>query len=321
VKPVANVQLTPMTEQAKLLRDTLECCNAACNAISQRGFEAGAPRQYALQKLVYHQLREEFGLRAQAAIGRIACTTQKANGGLVRFRMHAAQPYDDRIFLIVADDAVSIWTLAGRRKVPFARSERPRPDKVGIEDVLGVDFGVVNIAYDSERRPYSGADVVRARPKFSLRGAGLQRCGSKAAKRRVKKLRAKESRLRKRHCLCKEIVATAERSSLAIAIEDLPHVRKRVKARTAQRHRLHGWSFAQLRQFVTYKAAPRGMPVVAIAPDNARRACPQCGSILKANRKTQQIISCIDCGHSAAADFVGARNIRAFGDALVTKAP
>jgi predicted RNA-binding Zn-ribbon protein involved in translation (DUF1610 family) len=66
-------------------------------------------------------------------------------------------------------------------------------------------------------------------------------------------------------------------------------------------------------QFVTYKAALRGMPVVAIDPHNTRRACPECGSIHKANRKTQQTFSCTDCGYTTAADFGGARNIQAFG--------
>jgi putative transposase len=210
---------------------------------------------------------------------------------------------------------VSIPTLAGRMKLPFVCSERPRPARVGIEDVLGVDFGVVNIGYDSAGRPCSGADVERARRKFSLRRAGLQRGGSKAAKRPVKQLSAKESRLRKHtnHCLCKETVATAKRSSLAIAIEDLTHIRKHVNPTRAQRNRLHGWSFAQLRRFVTYKAAPRGIPVVAIAPYDTRRACPRCGSIHKASRKSQQTFSSTDCGDTAAADFGGARNIRAFG--------
>jgi hypothetical protein len=104
-------------------------------------------------------------------------------------RKHAAQPYDDRIFRFVAVDTV-IWTLAGRMKIPFVCGERQRAllafrkgevdlmlvrgkwylgvvcdvadaEKVGIVDVLGVDFGVVNLAYDSDGRPYSGAEVER----------------------------------------------------------------------------------------------------------------------------------------------------------------
>jgi hypothetical protein len=34
---VANIQLTPTKDEAKLLRQTLEACNAACNAASQPG--------------------------------------------------------------------------------------------------------------------------------------------------------------------------------------------------------------------------------------------------------------------------------------------
>jgi putative transposase len=50
----------------------------------------------------------------------------------------------------------------------------PDPEKFGVEDVFGIDFGVVNLAYDSDGRPYSGADVEPVRQKFSLRRAALQ---------------------------------------------------------------------------------------------------------------------------------------------------
>jgi putative transposase len=314
---VANVRLTPTTAQAKPLCNTLECRNPGCKPISQRGFDAGAPRQYALQKLVYHQLRQEFG--AQAAIRCAADTPQKANGGLVRYRKYAAQPDDNRIFRLAADD--SITTLAGRMKVPFVCGERAhallayRKGDIDLMLVRGKwSVAIVCDVPDPEkRRPYSGTDVERIRQKFSFRRGGLQ-CGGKAAKPRLKKLSGTEWRFRKpTHCLSKEIVATAERSRLAIAIEDLTHIRKRVEARRAQRNRLHGLSFAQLRRFVTYEAALRGLPVVAIDPHNTRRACPEYGSIHKANRKTQQTFSCTDCGHTAAADFGGARIIQAFG--------
>jgi IS605 OrfB family transposase len=353
MKLVANIQLKPTTTQAKSLRDTLERCNAACNAISQRGFEAGKTRKYDLQNLLYRDIRDEFGLTAQAVIRCLAkvgdvYATQKANGreGVARFRKHAAQPYDDRIFRFVADDRVSIWTLEGRAKIPFVCGDRqrallayrkgevdlmlvrgkwylavvcdvPEPEAIGIEDVLGVDFGVVNLAFDSEGRSYSGADVERVRQKFSRRRAGLQKRGTKAAKRRLKKLSGKEARFRKHtnHVISKEIVANAERSRSAIVIEDLTHIRKRVKATKAQRNRLQGWSFAQLRQFVSYKAKLAGIPVFTIDPRNTSRTCPECGVIDKANRKTQDKFSCVHCGHEAVADFAAARNIRMAGAA------
>ena len=45
----------------------------------------------------------------------------------ISFRRHAAQPYDDRIFrFLPGADQVSIWTLAGRLKVPFVCGDRQR---------------------------------------------------------------------------------------------------------------------------------------------------------------------------------------------------
>jgi hypothetical protein len=57
----------------------------------------------------------------------------------------------------------------------------------------------------------------------------LQKRRTKGAKRRLKKLSGKEARFRKHanHCISKEIVASAERLSAAIALEDLMHIRKR----------------------------------------------------------------------------------------------
>jgi putative transposase len=107
---MANIQLTPTKDEAKLLRQTLEAYNAACNAASQLGFEKLGPkkiRQFNLQKVVYQRLRDDFRLTAQAAVRSIAKVadaykTAKVNGHKleepVRFRKQAAQPYDDRIF-------------------------------------------------------------------------------------------------------------------------------------------------------------------------------------------------------------------------------
>ena len=255
------------------------------------------------------------------------------------------KPYDDRIFRFVSGEMVSIWTVAGRQKIPFVCGERqrkllddrqgevdlmlirgkclacvcdvPDPAQIDVEGILGVDFGIVNLAFDTEGRAYSGADVERIRQRFANRRKGLQRCATKAAKRRLKKLSGREARFRKHvnHCISKEIAANAERSRFAIAVEDLTHIRKRIQARKAQRSRLHGWSFAQLRSFVSYKARLAGIPVIAVDPRNTSRCCPECGVIDKANRKTQSTFSCISCGYTDRADFVAARNIRVAGAA------
>jgi putative transposase len=369
MKLVANIQLTPTKADAQVLRQTLETCNKACTEASRAGFEKFGMkvRQFNLQKVVYGRMRDEFGLTAQAAIrsiAKVADAYATARGNKekleepVRFRKHAAQPFDDRIFRFLPDGKqVSIWTLEGRKVIPFVCGERqkallvhrkgevdlmlvrgkwylavvcdiPDPEAIEFDDVLGVDFGIVNLAYDSDGRAYTGEAVEAARLKYNRRRRCLQKCGSKAAKRRLKKLSGKEARFKKHtnHCISKELVANAERSQRALAIEDLTGIRSRTKVRKAQRNRHAGWSFAQLGDFATYKACRFGVPLVRVPAPYTSLGCPECGFICKGNRPTQGQFSCKACGYEAPADFVGARNLRmrglqALGANLVSRAP
>jgi hypothetical protein len=59
MKLVANIQLTPTKDEAKLLRQPLEACNAAAMRHLSLGFEKFGPekvRQFNLQKVVYQRL-------------------------------------------------------------------------------------------------------------------------------------------------------------------------------------------------------------------------------------------------------------------------
>ena len=76
------------------------------------------------------------------------------------------------------------------------------------------------------------------------------------------------------HVIAKVLVSTAERTGRGIALENLTHIRSRVSARRGQRARLHNWSFGQLRAFVAYKAAMRGVPSwPSIRATQASAAC------------------------------------------------
>lgn len=352
MKLVANIKLKPTPEQESLLRQTLERCNQACNYLSAKAFETGKFRQFDLHKAAYADAREMFGLTAQAAvrcIAKVADAYKAGKDGQRRFRRFAAQPYDDRIVRFLSDDRVSIWTLTGREKIPFVCGERqrallafrkgevdlmfvkgkwylacvcdvPDPEEIGIEGVLGVDFGIVNLAFDSDGNSHTGADIEKVRSKLARRKAGLQRRGTKAAKRRLKALAGKEARFRKHtnHCISKVLVTEAERSRRAIAIEELTHIRRRVKARRPQRARLHSWSFAQLRAFIEYKARLAGLPVVKVDPRYTSKGCRMCGTIDDRNRPNQATFSCVECGHSEPADLHAARNIALRARATVT---
>ena len=348
MKLVAAVKMLPTKAQAVCLTATLALCNQAATWLAQTGFDAGVFRQYDLHKMSYSNLRTQFGLTAQAAVRTIAKVADafKVNKDVAPvFRPDAAQPYDDRIIRFVKDgSAVSLWTIEGRLVIPIIMGEHqkrlmafrkgevdlcivrgkwilaatcdiPETNEFQAEDWLGVDMGIVSLAVDSDGTVYTGAEVDRTRCYHQNRRRGLQKCGTKAAKRRLRKLSGKQARFQKHtnHCIAKAIVLDAERTSRGIALEALKGIRQRVTARGNQRARLGNWGFAQLGAFVSYKAKRAGVPVVFIDPRNTSRQCHECGCIDKKNRTNQAKFSCVSCGHQSPADLNAARNIRAKG--------
>jgi putative transposase len=345
MKLVSALKMTPTAEQAACLKATLERCNAACSWLAERGFVNQTFRQYDLHKLGYAGIRERFGLTAQAAVRSISKVADafKVNRNVAPvFRADAAQPYDDRIIRFVKDgSAVSLWTTEGRMVVPIVMGEHqkhlmafrkgevdlcfvrgkwmlaatcdvPETDEFNAEDWLGVDLGIVQLAVDSDGKSYSGADVERVRRRQQKRRSGLQKRGTKGAKRRLRKLSGRQARFQKHtnHCIAKAVVMDAERTSRGVALEALKGIRQRVTARSNQRARLGNWGFAQLGAFVSYKAKRSGVPVVFVDPRYTSRQCAACGCIDKNNRTNQATFRCVSCGHTANADSNAAINIR-----------
>lgn len=347
MKLVANVKLLPDAAQATLLRTTLERCNEACNWASARAWESKTFGQYALQKVCYVELRERFRLSAQAAVRCIAkvADAYKADRKCQRtFRRHAAQPFDDRIFRFAGSNAVSIWLLEGRSRIACVTGDHQRrllahrkgevdllyvrgkwyvscvcdfddPALLTPEGMLGVDMGIVNLATDSMGERHDGSQVEAKRARYAKRRATLQRIGTRAAKRRLKKLSGRQRRYQQivNHTISKAIVSKAERYSLAIALEDLTHIRARVKASKEQRKRLHSWAFGHLRACIEYKARRAGVAVFAIDPAYTSQTCPACGVIDRKNRPSQSVFRCVGCGHAQHADDVAAGNIASRG--------
>ena len=111
------------------------------------------------------------------------------------------------------------------------------------------------------------------------------------------------------HVISKQIVAKAIDTKRAIALEDLTHIRTRIRSRQPQRAALSSWSFAQLGAFLTYKARLAGVPVISVDPRNTSRTCPACGHVDKANRKSQADFLCIQCRCAGNADHFAAVEI------------
>ena len=344
MKLVANLKLTPTDAQHEALHDTLVVSNRACTWLAGQAWDTQTFGQFALHKLTYERCREQFGLAAQMTvrcIAKVADAYKLDRKARRRFKRYAAQPYDDRIFRLCSDTHLSIWTVHGRLTIPYQCGTRQRallayrkgevdlmyvkgvfylavvcdvldPEEMGIERVLGVDLGITNLAVDSDGTVYTGEAVDRKRQRYQQRREGLQRHGTRSARRRLRLLKGKQARFQSNtnHAIAKRLVETAQRSAAGIALEDLTGIRQRVKARRQQRPRHTNWGFFQLRQYVTYKAALAGVPVILVDPRHTSQECNHCGHIAKANRPSQNRFSCKHCGYTTVADFNAARNIK-----------
>jgi putative transposase len=343
LKLTAQVKLLPAPDQHAALLHTLQQANAACNYISEAAWAEQAFGRVPVHQLTYYDVRATFNLTAQMAvrcIGKVVDAYKLDRQTKRTFRSDGATPYDDRILSWRVDQReVSIWTTAGRQAIPFAAGVRAlellkgqrgesdlclvdgefylfatceveTPEPQDVDEYLGVDLGVTNVAVDSDGVAYAPpqAHVNTVRHRHRRIRAKLQKKGTKSARRLLKKRRCKESRFAKdvNHCISKRIVAKAQDSERGIALEELGGIRDRVTARRHQRATLHSWSFHDLRSKIAYKAALAGVPVVAVDPRNTSRTCPSCGCVDTRNRPSQAKFLCVACGFAGLADHIAA---------------
>jgi putative transposase len=351
---IAQLKLLPTADQHAALLRTLEQANAICNDISAAAWSAQTFKQFDIHRLCYETIKATSGLSAQVVVRQIAkvADAYKIDRKVQRaFAPHGAISYDDRILSWnMHAPSVSIWTVAGRQSIPFVCGQRqwellqarrgetdlvyvngqfyllatcdveePTPDDIA--GALGVDLGIVNIATDSDGNPYSGAVVERTRQRYQRRRSALQAVGTKNAKRQLKKLAGRQARFQKdtNHTIAKRLVAKAKCTKRVIALEELTHIRQRVKASGKQQRARHSnWSFGQLRQHISYKAALAGVIVMAVDPCYTSQACNVCGTVDKRNRPDQAHFCCVSCHYTAPADYNAACNIR---DRALVNAP
>ena len=344
MKLIINIKLKPLESQHAALLETLKEANKACDWISKEAFENKIFKQFNLHKLVYRAVRDTFNLSAQMVVRQISkvADSYKIDTKIQRvFNPLGSIAYDDRIISFKKSDIVSIWTTKGRFNIPFVMGEHQRKffqhrkGEVGLvyrkgvfylnavcdvpeekefepKDVLGVDFGIVEIASDSDGEQFSGKQIEKVRQTFAHRRRNLQRKQTKSAKRKLKQLSGKQSRFQKNenHVISKRLVEKAKHTERAISLEDLKEIRRRIRVRKAQRHRLNNWAFADLRSKIEYKAKLNGVRVIAVNPKNTSRECNSCHFVSKSNRKSQSEFVCQQCGFAGNADSNASRNIR-----------
>lgn len=336
-----QIKLLPTATQAQSLRKTIERANAACNEISTRCFSKKIFGQFKIHHEVYYATRSAFGLSAQMAIRCIAkvADSYKADKKIIRvFNKHGAISYDNRI-LKYKEGSIKIWTVEGNIDIPFTCHHKENikfikgetklvlkkgkfylyqcvdiaePSINNVNDFIGCDFGQTDICTLSDGTNYNSEQLKKVRKKYSKVRASVQSKGTKGAKKLLKRLSGRERRFVSisNHTISKQIVAKAKEENKGIAIEDLGGIRKAKTKSKANKTELNRWSFYQLRQYLTYKAALNGVKLFVIPPAYTSQTCNVCFHI--GERKAKRF-SCTNCGNVADADHNAAKNIATWG--------
>jgi predicted transposase len=250
-----KVKLNPTDEQRKKLLNTIETFNTTCNDISRVAIESKTFNKIKLQHTAYYPIREQYKLPAQLAIRAISKVVESYSAERRRQHMfdpHGAIVYDQRIMSFKGSGKVSLATVEGRVTIPILTGDYARLDQRVLrgqadlvyvrkefylclvfeqleepsfthEGYLGVDLGVVKLATTSDGVFYSGEEVDAVREHYTRVKAELQGVGSKSSKRKLRKLSGRETRFKRytNHVISKELVAAAEGTKRALALEDL----------------------------------------------------------------------------------------------------
>ena len=342
MKLTLQIKLLPTDEQAKSLLVTLKEANAACNKISDTVWTEQIWNQFKVHHLVYHPLKQSTRLSAQMIVRLISKVVDayKIDRKKRRtFKPLGAITYDPRI-LSYKGMTVSLWTVDGRLKsipfvchntkyLPYVKGEAdliykkgkfylfqtvevPEEDVGDVEDFIGVDFGITDIATLSDGTSFGSKDLNNVRDKYFKVRRSVQSKGTKGAKKLLKRLKGREQRFASitNHTISKRIIEKAVSENKGIAIEDLTYIRERTTVRKAQRRRHHSWAFAQLRSFLEYKTKLQGVPLAVINPRYTSQTCNACKHL---GDRSGKHFSCPNCGNIADADINAAQNIAQLG--------
>src|SRR5437763_10060807 len=195
--------LKPTSDERVALERLQRQWSAACNYISQVAWERRDLKfnKVRLQRLLYQDVRERFGLLAQHVIRAIAVVADSYKADKTHqhtFRDDAAVVLDTPRLYRIAHNRASIATLDGRLKVQLGIGGHQRQQIAGatklaeadlVRDekgrwrllvsahyddpaapvptgVLGVDLGIRSIAMDSDGKPYTGDTLLGLRAHF-----------------------------------------------------------------------------------------------------------------------------------------------------------
>jgi IS605 OrfB family transposase len=281
--------------------------------------------------------------KGQKALGRI-----RKNTPVPEIRFDRGSVHFDKRTYSLKSDAVSLNTLSGRMVIPMRLGDQQRrilesgvpkeaelifrkgrwyfnlvvesseAQPVATGPVMGVDVGENNLAATSTGMVFGGGRLRHMRDRYHALRRRLQSNGSRSAKQKLRQVSGKEAR-RVRHInheTSKAIVEEAKRLGVArIVMEDLTHIRDRIKAGKRMRARLHRWAFRQLQTFVEYKAKAAGIAVEYANPAYTSQTCSRCGSL---GKRIKHRFECGHCGLRAHSDLNASRNLARMAETVVS---
>jgi putative transposase len=183
---------------------------------------------------------------------------------------------------------------------------------------IGIDRNAVgNIAVMADPQngkvEHLGFNPARTKEVWRNRRSKLQKSGKNRLLSKIKHKQERRTKL-ENHIVSKRIVDYAVSHCRAIAIEALKSVNAK-GSKIRKFSQKSQWSFAQLESFIRYKAALRGIPVIAVPAEYTSQECSRCGYIQKPNGKKYV---CGTCGHIDHRDANAGFNIAKRGNKILS---
>jgi IS605 OrfB family transposase len=179
----------------------------------------------------------------------------------------------------------------------------------GRKKSIGIDLGITHTAVTSKAKFYSSKHSNKVNRKYAYLRGKLQAKGTRASKKLLKKVSGREQRFRawRNHNVSKQIIGECKSTGVnEIVLEDLKGIRTRVEKKQ-RRTKTSGWSYAQLKNFIAYKAERAGIAIRYVNPFCTSKLCSKCGEL---GVRYRGGFSCERCGiKDINADWNAAKNI------------
>ena len=330
-----------------LVDSLFERYSQACTEIAAWGRDHRESNPVRLQHQLYRGIRRTYGLPANltiTALRRVSAAlaqakfngrfqfrptfvaldartfTLKLSQGVVSFSTHEKRV---SAALLISDyEHAALWGAPVAQSAVLVKAKDGYWINIAVEtdipevpqgDTLGVDLGIRRLAATSTGRRFSGKVLREYREDRWRVRASLQSKGTKGAKRALKRLSGRERRRVRweNHRISKRIIEDARRNGCSrIFLEDLRGIRERLKIRNRPRNRMVSlWAFGQLRDFIRYKAAAKGILVIEVDPAYTSQECHRCHEL---GKRSLDLFICGTCGEFDA-DLNAAKNIAAGG--------